>query len=507
MSTSRKLIRNTLFMYIRMGVLLCISLYTSRVLLRALGVEDFGVYNLVGSILAVFTSLRTLFATSTERFLNYEMGQGNHDRLQLVYNTSLLINLAIAVVYVLAVELLAVWFFETRINIDPGRMPAARAVLHISLASAVLSIFTTTYDAEIIAHERMDFYAYISIAEGILKLLIVYLLVAYGGDRLVLYAVLMLCTTALVLLINWGYCRLRFSECRFHPRYDRAYLRRMMSFAGWQFFGNSAYALTHNGLNMVLNIFGGVVANAARGIAYQVYNALSSFQGNIIVAIEPHCIQACSRGDYREMFRVIFSSTKLMFAVQLCVVTPFIFFTSFILLIWLGKEPPYTVIFIQIVLLNSILRALHNPIHTIFTALGRIKHFMILEGLILSLPILLGYLALRAGQPIYMAFVYVVLCEMLNLVAILLLANRIALLDLRSYAQRVLLPVSACLLILLVSYACYVSFAWEATWQRIALVAFIELASLFTLLKVGLSEDEHRIVNRAYAHLKSRLGR
>lgn len=234
-STGKRLAKNTAFMYGRMIILTLITLYTSRVVLRELGVDDFGIYNVVGSIVAMFSALRGLFATSTQRFMNYEMGKGNRDRLQLVFNTGSLINVILAAVFVVGVEIVGWWFFEYKINVDPSRLVAAKWVFQLSVASAVVSMMTTPYDAVLIAHERMDFYAIMAIVEGLLRLGIVFLLVASPIDKLVFYGLLQLVVSVLVRLINAIYCKKRFPESHYKRCWDRGLFKEMSVFAGWNF--------------------------------------------------------------------------------------------------------------------------------------------------------------------------------------------------------------------------------------------------------------------------------
>ena len=277
----KTLAENTAVMYIRMAVLTVVYFYTSRVLLRELGVDDFGIYSLVGSVVAMFESIKVLFTASTQRFLSYEMGRGNPQRLSAVFNTSLYINLFIALIFIILAEIAGIWFLEYKANISQDRMFAAECVFQLSLLSTVLSILTTPYDASVIAHEKMNFYALISVIDGILKLLAVLILPIIPFDRLIFYGIAVVAVTLSLRITTIIYCNKHFPESKLKKVYDSSLLKQMIAFAGWRFVGNASFTITQNGLNMLLNVFGGTVVNAARGISYQVKGAVSMFLNNV----------------------------------------------------------------------------------------------------------------------------------------------------------------------------------------------------------------------------------
>ena len=380
-ATSKRLAKNTLFMYVRMGLLMLISLYTSRVVLRELGVEDYGTYNLVGSVVAMFTSLKILFSSSTQRFLNYEMGQGNLDRLQLVFNISIIVHIVISVVFVILVESVGLWFLGSKINVEPDRFFAANAVFHLSVLTAVVSVMTVPYDAIIIAHEKMAFYSYVSIFEGIMRLVIVFLLTYLPFDKLITYAGLQMLVTLLVRFINTTYCKRNFAESHVKRLWDKSYFKKMMSFASWNFLGITSYTLFHNGLNMILNVFGGTVVNAARGVAYQINNVLLQFINNVTVVINPYCVKIWAAGEREKAFKMIFFSSKILFFIQLCLLIPIFYLTPEILQVWLGQIPEYSVVFIRLILVYSLVRSLHPSLDLLFKSCGNIKAYQITEGL------------------------------------------------------------------------------------------------------------------------------
>ena len=439
-ATSKRLAKNTLFMYVRMGLLMLISLYTSRVVLRELGVEDYCTYNFVGSAVAMFTSLKILFSSSTQRFLNYEMGQGNLDRLQLVFNISIIVHIVISVVFVILVESVGLWFLGSKINVEPDRFFAANAVFHLSVLTAVVSVMTVPYDAIIIAHEKMAFYSYVSIFEGIMRLVIVFLLTYLPFDKLITYAGLQMLVTLLVRFINTTYCKRNFAESHVKRLWDKSYFKKMMSFASWNFLGITSYTLFHNGLNMILNVFGGTVVNAARGVAYQINNVLLQFINNVTVVINPYCVKIWAAGEREKAFKMIFFSSKILFFIQLCLLIPIFYLTPEILQVWLGQIPEYSVVFIRLILVYSLVRSLHPSLDLLFKSCGNIKAYQITEGLLQFLPLILSYFVLKAGGDYYWAFIIVILCEILNMMVVMILAHRIADLNLLQYIGKVIIP-------------------------------------------------------------------
>lgn len=441
-NTSKRLAKNTAFMYLRMGILMLISLYTSRIVLEELGIDDYGIYNLVGSVVGMFTSLKILFSSSTQRFLNYEMGRGKEESLQLVFNISIIVHLLICLVFVMLVESVGIWFLESKINVAPDRHFAASVVFHLSVFTAVIGVMTTPYDAVVIAHERMDFYAYVSIFEGIMRLLIVTLLAYLPYDKLITYGVLQMLVSVIVRLINVIYCKRRFLETHTKKMWNKQYFKQMMSFACWNFLGTTVFTLYHNGLNMILNVFGGTVVNAARGIAYQINNVLLQFINNVTVVINPYCIKLWSAGEKEKAFKMIFFSSKILFIIQLCLLTPLYYLTPEILQIWLGQVPEYSVTFIRLILIYSLVRSLHPSLDLLFKSCGNIKNYQIAEGCLQFLPLLVSYIILKQGAPYASAFVIAIIGEIINMMVVILLAHKIAGLDILQYSIKVLTPCS-----------------------------------------------------------------
>lgn len=492
-SDTKRLAKNTLFMYFRMGFLMLITLYTSRVVLQQLGVEDYGIYNVVGSIVTMFISLKSIFASSTQRFLNYEMGRGNDDKLQLIYTMSSVINAIIAIVFFVIVEAIGLWFLEFKINIDPSRLYAARWVFQFSVLSTIISIMSIPLDACIIAHERMDFYAYISIFEGLARLGICYLLKFFDIDKLILYGFLMMLISIGVCMANLIFCVTNFNECHIKKIWDRHYFIKMTSFAGWAFFGNTANMLSQSGLNLVLNVFGGPVVNAARGITYQVNNALNQFISNVIIVVKPFAIKTYASGQIDKALMICHLSSKLYFTIQLCIVVAITFFADYILELWLGQVPEYTVIFLDLVMIQSLIRSLHMPIGLLFSGEGNIKYYQIIEGLVLSLPVLLAYILLDQGYPYYSAFIGLIVCELIHIASIAILASHVCHLRLLEYSISVVFPCLLCGIVYLLGF--YINYnTITALPEKLLGALFTVLISALIMFFFGISKHEKQLL-------------
>lgn len=498
MANAGRLARNTVYMYIRMVILMLIGFYTSRVLLRELGVEDFGIYGLIGSIIAMFGSLRGLFVTSTQRFLNFEMGRGDKERLKKVFNTSIIVNLCIAIMFTMAVEAVGLFFISHGINVPREKFATVPWILHLSVVTSVVYIMTTPYDALIIAHERISAYAWLTIIDHLLKLFIIYLLYLQE-NRLVFYTVLLFVVSLIMAAVYMVYCRLYFEECRYTLRTDRECLKQMSSFAGWQFFGNTAFALTHNGLNMVLNTFGGVMVNAARTIAYQANAAINQLVVNMSLVLSPYSVKSYATGEREKMYQLFFISSRAMFVIAVIAMLPILFFTEPVLRLWLGSVPAFSVVFLKLILLWSVLRALHSPFDTLFKSVGKIKYYQLSEGIILSLPVLFSYIAMKIGASIYIVFVFVVLFEMINLVNLLLLARKVCGLDIEKYLRHVIGPGLLVSVILVLCYLVQQYYMMHAIDFIMVLVA--EASVLMSYLRSA-SKEEKIMINKILIKVK-----
>lgn len=488
-ATFARLAKNTIYMYIRMAVLMVVALYTSRVILQQLGVEDYGIYSVVGSVVAFFSSLRGMFSSATQRFLNYESGRGNTSRMKDVFSTSVFIHLCVAILFCILSESIGIWFLEYKANIAPERIVAAHYVLQFSIVSAVITIMTIPYDAVIISREKMGVYAYMSIAEALLKLLSAYILIIAKTDKLILYGVLQLLIAVIMRIANGVYCKHKFEESHFSFCWDKSLMKEMFSIAGWNFFGNTSFAITNNGLNMVLNVFGGPVVNAARNIAYQVSGVLTQFVSNIAVVINPHSVKSYAAGDMKRVSDVFFFSSKVFFIIQLVLVVIVVFLTQPLLQLWLGEVPEYTVSFVHLVMYHSLVRAFHSPINTLFLASGKMRTYQITEGIVLAMPLLATYIGLKSGAPYSFAFVSMIFFELVNLCLIVALVHKVTSISITKYFINVILPSLICFGVASLFYVLNEGLKSEFWYSAICAMVCI-CTILLLMFFMGMSKNE-----------------
>ncbi len=376
---------------------MAVSLYTSRVVLAILGVEDYGIYNVVGGIVVLFTFLNNAMILSTQRFLNYELGRGDLSQTQKVFSISLNIHTIIALIILVLAETLGLWFLNTTIQYPESRDVAVHITYQLSILTTCIKIIRTPYNAAIIAHERMAFYAYLSIFEVLLQLGVVYLLMSLRGDRLILYG-LLLCLVAIVVNVcYYAYCRKSFEICRYKPYKDKALYKQLLSFSGWSLFGGVANMGASQGLNMLLNVFWGVTINAAMGIASQVNTAVSSFVSSFQTAFTPQIVKSYAAGELGYFKKLIIATSKYSYLLLLVFALPVYVCCPEVLNVWLVEVPDYAVPFCRLMLIFSLLDALQGPLWFSVQATGKIKTYQILMSLIILSNLPIAYVVLKLG--------------------------------------------------------------------------------------------------------------
>lgn len=395
---NKRIAKNTLFLYFRMILIMLVALYTSRVVLAQLGVRDYGIYNVVGGVVTMFSFLNNCMMTSTQRFLTFELGKGNKERLKNVFSTSLNIHICIAFIIVLLAETIGLWFINNKLVIPNGRMVAANWVYQFVILAFCVNIIQVPYNAVLIAHEKMNVYAYISIVEAILKLIIVYVLSICIFDKLIVYGVLFFVVQLTIRLIYQVYCKKHYSECEFRYFWDKKLYRQMSGFAGWNMLGSIAWLLRDQGLNIILNMFFGPVINAARGVASQVSSAVMGFISNFQVALNPQITKNYAVGQLKEMEKLSYLGIKFSYIILFCLAFPLTLNIDYILKIWLIEVPHYTALFITLIMIDSLIGNLFGvPLMTSLSATGNIKKYQIVVSLIILCIVPFGYLALKLG--------------------------------------------------------------------------------------------------------------
>ena len=394
---TRRIAKNTLMLYVRMLVLMVVGLYTSRVVLSALGENDFGIYDVVGGVVAMFTIISGSLNSAVQRFITYEMGKGDESRLNKVYSTAVLIQLFLAIAVTAIAEPVGIWFIANKMTIDPSRIPAAIWVLHFSLASFVINLLSVPQMASITAHEKMSAYAYIGLLDGFLRLGVAVAISCSPSDRLILYAVLMMLSVLVVRVAYGIYCRRTFPECRFSMVRDWSLVKEMFSFAGWNFIGVTSGVLRDQGGKILINLFAGTAVNAARGIAMQLNGAVQGFVTNFMTAVNPQITKSYASGDHGYMFYLISRSSRMSYYLLFVLALPVLFNTEYILGLWLKEVPAHTGLFVKLFLVFALSESLSNPLITAQLATGNIRKYQIVVGGFQLLNIPVSYLFLKLG--------------------------------------------------------------------------------------------------------------
>lgn len=437
-ANNRRIAKNTMMLYFRMLLIMAVSFYTSRVVLQILGVVDYGIYNVVGGIVAMFGFLNSAMSSSTQRYLTFELGRGDTERLKKVFVTSMNIHIMISVIVFVLAETIGLWLLYNKMTIPVERFNAAFWVYQCSILSTMVMFISVPYNATIIAHEKMSAFAYISILEVVLKLLIVYLLLIGDIDKLILYAVLMLTVQVIIRFIYNIYCTRHFEETKYSFLFDKPLFKEMLSFSGWNLWGNMAAVAYTQGLNILLNMFFGPVVNAARGVAVQVQQAVTQFSMNFQTAINPQITKSYAVEDYEYMHSLIFRSSRFTFFLLLCICLPVFMEAEALLGIWLKEVPEYSAVFLRIILCVTIVDAVATPLMISAQATGHIKVYQSVVGGVLLTILPIAYVVLKlGGNPQSVFIVHLLICTIAFIVRLFIIRPMIRL-SLTKYIKEVI---------------------------------------------------------------------
>lgn len=492
---NKRIAKNTLLLYVRMLFTMAVSLFTSRVILNALGVEDYGINNVVGGIVTMFSVLSGSLSSSISRFITFELGKGNIERLKTIFSTGVNIQLGMSVLIIIIAEAVGIWFLNTKMNIPTDRMVAANWVFQCAILTFVLNLLSVPYNAAIIAHEKMSAFAYISVVEVSLKLIIVYMLMISPFDRLETYAVLLLLVGAVIRFIYGYYCKRHFEECTYHFVFDKPVLKEMTGFAGWNFLGNGAYMLNTQGVNILMNLYFGVAVNAARGIATQVDAALKQFVNNFTTAVNPQITKSYAQGDLDYMHKLVCRSAKFSAFLMMFFAVPIILETNTILTIWLKTVPDYAVIFLQWIIISSFMdTVLANSLVTSMFATGKIKRYQIIVTTVGCLVFPLSWIAFKLGfEPQVGYILYFIIYTILLFVRLYLLKDMVKL-PVMMYIREVLYKLAP-IIVVGFSIPGILILTMDAGWLRLILVCLLSvLVTAASEYFIGLSNKEKNFV-------------
>ena len=504
---TRRIAKNTLFLYVRMLFSMLVSLYTSRVVLNTLGVEDYGIYNVVGGFVAMFSLISSSLSSSTSRFLTFELGRGDKDRLEKVFSTSLLIHASLAVIVFVLAESVGLWFLNTQMTIPPARLYAANWVFQASILSFMFGLFSVPYNASITSHEKMSAFAYIGILDVVLRLAIVLFIAhsAWSFDRLIVYAVLLVCVSIFLQLVYLTYCRKHFEECRLSFSFDRKCWKEMSGFAGWNFIGCSAALLKDQGVNILLNLFIGPVLNAARGIATSVNTAVSAFAGNFMTALNPQITKSYACGDYKYMMSLAERGSRFSFYILLILALLILLETDFILTLWLKHYPAHTVSFVRLILILTLLDILSNTLVTMQNATGKIRNYQLAVGCMLMMNFPLSYVCLSLGFAPESTLVVAIFVSICCLILRLLFLRKMVNLSVSCFLRNVCLNVLYVSALSAIIPVCFRLQCPEGWTRFVTVVALSVICAILAVLFLGCDTHERHFVKERLVAVRQRL--
>ncbi len=489
-----RIAKNTILLYARTLFVMVISLYTSRVILQVLGVEDYGVYQAVGGMVAMFAVISTALSAAISRYITFEIGTGNKERLKKIFSTSIIIQLVISAIVSLLSEIIGIWFVDSQMQIPDGKMNAAYWVLHCSVITFVINLLSVPYNACIIAHEHMKAFAYVSIIEVLLKLGICYLIIVSPIDRLIAYAILMTIVALLIRIIYTIYCHKHFDESHVKIMFDKDIFKEMFGFAGWSFFTNTMSIFNNQGINMLINVFFGVAFNAARGIANQVENAVVQFVNNFTVAVNPQITKSYAAGDTEGMYRLVCRGAKFSYYLMLMMALPLICEADMILHLWLTEVPPHTVVLVQLSLVLGMLDSIGSSGFTACMATGRLKKYALVISSIGILEFPLSWLAFKMGGAIEISYYLYIFVKTSVIIARMFLLKDMVGLPIMMYIKDVFIPIVLTSIIAVIPSFVIILMIPESITRLLGSIIVGVLVTGLSAMYIGMDKHERNVV-------------
>ena len=479
-SSNRRIAKNTVALYLRMFLTMIVGFYTSRVVLNTLGVQDYGIYGVVGGVIAMMGFLNAAMAGATSRFLTFELGRGDSERLAKTFSSALIIHMGIALVVMVLGETVGLWFLCNKLVIPPSRMEAAHWVYQLSIMSSMIGITQAPYDASIISHEKMNVYAYVEILNSLLKLAIVYLLVLGHFDKLKLYAVLTLAVSVTIMLIYRVYCLRHFKETHFHWVWDKAILKPLLSFSGWNIYGNFGSIVYQQGTNFVINFFFGVIMNAAVNVGLTIANVVNSFASNVMIAFRPQIIKHYAQGDVKAMQDLTIIALKVILIIYALVAIPTFIESDDLLAIWLVKVPKYSNIFCRLLLISIFFEVMRYILIIDIHSSGNVKLVSAFSGTIMSLVPVITFFLFKLGLPVEYAFITSIVSNLvLSLLNVYLIKHYIPSVEIQQYFIAIIQVTALCAFVL---YLCYITMSLlDMHYIRIVFTAMLSTSLLLTM--------------------------
>lgn len=506
---NKTIAKNTLFMYFRMFFTMCVSLYTSRVVLAALGFSDYGLYNVIGGVIALFGFINGAMSSTTSRYITYYLGQEEKQRLNDVFSMAFFIHCGIAVLILILGETIGLWFLYNKMVIPEGRMMAAFWLYQLSVVSTVLMIIAVPFTSAIIAHEKMSIYAYVSIIDALLKLFVVISLAYVTYDKLIYYAIALFLIQVFDILFNLIYCRKHFQESIVRQKWDKSLFKEMSGFTGWSLFGNISYIFFSQGINILLNMYCGTVVNAARGIAVQVEGVMMQFTSNVQTAINPQIIKSYSNNDMQRMKTLMYASSRYCYYLMLLLSLPVMIGVNYILSLWLGNYPDHTSNFIRILLIIILIEVLINPLYTANLATGKVAIYNKSLACVSFVFIIISYFAIKTTKVAEILF----LCNLVRvfvgfLVRFFIVRHQISF-SIREYISKVGYNIITVTVISsIIPVIIYKLYGIYSLLSFLTCMTITILSVLLSVMIIGLnSQERDLLISKSRAIINSRLHR
>lgn len=474
--------------------LMAITLFTSRVVLDKLGIEDFGIYNIVGGLASMFIFFQSSLANATQRFINIELGKGNIIGANKVFCQHLILYLAVSIVIIILGETVGLWFVHNKLSIPTERLTAAVWVYQFTLISLCITLIGIVFNSEIIAHENMNIYSYVGIFEGCSRLAIAYAISITPFDRLIVYGFLMLSVSIIVQSTYFIYCRKRYKECRLYFIWDKSLLKRTSSIVGWNTAGTAVYAINDSGINILLNMFFGPVVNAARGISFQINSAVNNFTTNFFVSVRPQIVKSYAKGDNEYLLKLFYNSSKYSFFLLWTLCLPIMLSIDQILNLWLKEVPEYTNVFTIWILSYSLINVLNNPIWSIALAVGKLKNYIMIGSGIFLMVFPLSYIFLKCGASPISVYIVLFCVRICYLIVVLRIIKSYINYPYEEYFKYVISPI---LKVLALSFALSYSVHYIMPDTIILMFIFILIsisATGITVWLFGMTNQERKII-------------
>lgn len=501
-SNNKRIAKNTLFLYARMIFVMVVGLYTSRIVINTLGASDFGLSNVVAGFVSLFAFLNASFSSCLQRYYNYEGGKYGDEGFTKVYSAGLRVHLILAAVVFILLESFGIWYVNNIMVIPDGRLMAANILYQCATVNAVFVILQIPFTGVILAKEKMDFFALVSIAEVLLKLVLIMILPKVSFDKLIAFAFILLILQISAFTINVAYSKSKFKFLKMTPKIDRSLLKGMLSFSGWTLIGSFAFIFKGQGVNLLLNSFFGTIVNAARGVAYQINGAIVGFSRNLSVSFSPQLTQSYASDDIRRTYTLFSTQSRFCFFLMVMLITPVIIEMDYLLHLWLGDVvPENTNLFAALVLIDATINTLNTPVTQIVFATGKIRRYQIWSAIVNLLLVPLCWVFLRMGFDAWIVFVLTIIISVFCQIACLIVMHSVFRFSYKDYVYNIVLPCVAISLLVPVLPLLLTAVMEDSVW-RLLLVGIASLVSTVVLLYfVFMTTSEKKLVNSYFQKL------